>query len=71
MPIGLQQSAAIEPVDPFQRRVLHRGQVSPWSGSMDDLDLVETDDALRRRVIVRVADSADGRFDAGTASRSV
>lgn len=68
---GLQQPAIIEPVDPCQRGELDRLEASPWSTAMDDLGLVEAIDRLGQRVVIAVADTADGRLDASSANRSV
>ena len=62
---GLQQSPVVEPVDPFERGVLDRFKRSPRSASVDHLGLVEPVDRLGERIVVGIADTADGRLDAG------
>ena len=61
----LQQSFVVEPVDPFERGEFDGLEVSPWSAPPDHLGLVEPVDRLGERVVVRIADAADGRLDAG------
>ena len=58
----LQQPAMIEPVDPLQSRILDRIEVPPRTATVNDFGLVEADDGLGQRVVVRVADTADRRF---------
>ena len=41
-----EQPPVIEPVDPFQRCVLHGFQMPPGAATVNDLGLVETDDGL-------------------------
>src|SRR5690606_4720131 len=55
----------VEPVYPFQRRELDLLQVSPRSTFTDHFGLVKADDGFRQRIVVRVTDAANGRFDAG------
>ena len=62
---GLQQSAMVEPVDPFEGRVFHRFERSPGPTAMDDLGLVETVDRLGQSVVVAVGDAADRGLDPG------
>ena len=61
---GLQKASVVEPVDPFERRELDRLQRFPRSTPVDDLGLVKAVDGFGERVVVAVADSADGCFDA-------
>jgi hypothetical protein len=64
---GFRQNATIlEPVGPFDG-------LEGWPGSapMDHPGLEEADDGLGERIIVAVADAADGGLDAASARRSV
>ena len=60
----LQQSSMIEPVDPFEGGELDGFETAPGPASMDDLGLVEAVDRLCERVVVAVANAADGRDEA-------
>src|SRR5688500_3758867 len=60
----LQQSSMIEPVNPFERGVLDGVRMSPRPATVDDLGLVELDDGLGERVVVRVTDAAHRRLSA-------
>lgn len=62
---GLQKSSMVEPVDAFQGGELNRFEAPPWPAPMNDLGLVETVDRFGERVVVRVADTSDGRLDPG------
>lgn len=62
---GFEQPSVIEPIYPFQGGVLDGLERAPRPTPMDHLGLEQADDRLRQRVIVRIADAADGRFDAG------
>ena len=55
----------VEPVDPRQGRELDGFDVPPGALSVDQLRLVGAVDRLREGVVVRVADAANGRMDAG------
>src|SRR5271165_2083873 len=61
----LQQSAIIEPIDPFEGGELHGLEVAPRPAPPNDLGLVKPVDRLGERVVVGISDAADGRFDAG------
>lgn len=61
----LEQPLAVEPCDPVQRRVLDAIDTLPGAKSMDHFGLVESVDAFRHRVVVRIALAADGRLEAG------
>jgi hypothetical protein len=67
----LQEATIVEPVHPFEGRELDGLEVAPRSASMDDLSLVEAVDRLGQRVVVRVADAADGGLDPGLGERPV
>ena len=60
---GLQQSAVVEPVDPFEGRVFHCFEGPPWSTAMDHLRLVEAVDRFGQSVVVAIADAANRRLD--------
>ena len=61
----LEQPPIVEPVHPFQRRVLHGIEGPPRPASVDHLGLVEPDDGLGQRVVVGIAYAADRSLDAG------
>src|SRR4051794_22673326 len=61
----LEQPPMIEPVDPFERGVFDRFQMTPRAAAMNHLGLVETDYGLGERVIVGISDAAHRRFGAG------
>ena len=61
----LEQPPIVEPVNPFQRRVLHGVGGSPGPASVDHFGFVEADDGLGQRVVVGVANAADRGLDAG------
>src|SRR5437667_3470247 len=60
----LEQPTMVEPVDPFERRVFHRLQMSPRTAAVDHFGLVEADDRLSQCVVVRIADAAHRWFSA-------
>ena len=60
---GLQKPATVEPVHPLEGCELDGLEVTPRAASMDDLGLVGAVYRLGQRVVVRVADAADGRLD--------
>src|ERR1700738_4090790 len=51
----LEESAVIEPVDPFQRCVSEALKCSPWATVVNDFGLEEADDGFRQRVVVGIA----------------
>ena len=55
----------VEPLDPFQRRQLHRLKMAPGAASANDLGLVQSDGRFRERVVIAVANASDGGLDAG------
>ena len=73
----LEQPAMIEPINPFQRRVFNRVQMTPRPATSNHLGFVEPNDGLRERVIVRIADATHRRLGAclgqsiGVANRQV
>jgi len=66
-----EQPAVVEPVDPFEHRVLDGIDVAPGPAPADDLGLEEADHRLGERVVVGVADAADGAFNASLSEGSV
>ena len=52
-------------MDPFERGVLDRLERSPRPAPVDHLGLVEPVDRLGERIVVAVADAADGRHQVG------
>ena len=61
----LEKASVVEPVDPFEGCELDGLQRFPRPATTDDLGLVKAVDALGESVVVAIADTADGRFDAG------
>ena len=61
----LQQPSIVEPGDPFERGELDLFETAPWPAPPDHLGFVKPVDRLGERIIVAVADAADGRLDAG------
>ena len=55
----------VEPVHPFERGELDGFEGPPWSTSMDELGLVKAVDGFGERIVVAVADAADGWFYPG------
>src|ERR1700746_3573358 len=53
----------VVPADPFRGGRLHLGGGFPWPQVRDDPRLVQADDALGQRVVVRVPDGPDRRRD--------
>src|SRR5262245_51078562 len=60
-----EQPTVVEPIDPFESGVLDIVEFSPRATAVNDLGLVQPDDRLGEGVVVRVADAADRRLDAG------
>ena len=58
----LEQPAIVEPIDPPSRGVLDGLEVAPRPAGVGHFLLEQSDHGLRNRVIVRVADAADGRL---------
>ena len=46
LPVGLEEAAVVEPVDPFEGRVLEVVEAAPGAAVADELGLVEPDDRL-------------------------
>jgi hypothetical protein len=55
----------VEPVHPFEGGELDRLDAAPGTTPADHLGLEQADDGLGEGIIVAVADTADGRLDAG------
>jgi len=66
-----EQPPIVEPVNPFERRVLHRIVSSPRPATVDHLSLVEPDDGLGEGVVVGVAHTADLGDPLAVADRQV
>src|SRR5215471_14916539 len=62
---GVSSWVVVEPIDPFERRVLDIVEFSPRATAVNDLGLEQPDDRLGEGIVVRVADAADRRLDAG------
>ena len=62
---GLEQPAMVEPVHPFERGEFDGLERPPRPTPIDDLGLVEAVDGFGERVVVAVANAADGWFDTG------
>lgn len=71
VPDRFEQSAMIEPIDPFERCVFDRVDVPPGAALVDHFGLVEADDGFGQRVVVGITDASDRRFDANFGKRSV
>src|SRR5215213_10048613 len=59
------QSGVVVPVDPFQGGQLNLGEGAPRPFAVDLLGLEKPDRGFGQRVVVAIADAADGRVDAG------
>ncbi len=59
------QPTVVEPIDPFEGGVLDLVEITPGTTVVNDLGLEQSDDRLGEGVVVRVADAADRRLDAG------
>ena len=55
----------IEPVHPFEGRVLHGVQGAPGTASVDDFGLEQANHRLGKSVVVGVTNAADRGFYAG------
>ena len=60
-----EQPAMVEPLHPFQQRLLHSPEMAPRAASANDLGLVQPEDRFRERIVVAVADAPDRGLDAG------
>ncbi len=60
---GLEQSAVVEPVDPFERGVFDGLERSPGSAAMDHFGLLKAIDRLGQSVVIAVTDASDRRLD--------
>ncbi len=61
----LEQVSVVEPIDPFQRGVLHGLDTAPRPATVDNFGLDQSVDRLRQGIVVTVTDASDRRFDAG------
>src|SRR5262245_43267303 len=62
---GVSSWVVVEPIDPFEGGVLDLVELTPGTTVVNDLGLEQSDDRLGEGVVVRVADAADRRLDAG------
>ena len=60
-----EQAAVVEAVDPLECGEFHRLEAVPRPAPMDHLGFEEAYHRLGERVVVAVADAADGGLDAG------
>jgi hypothetical protein len=60
-----EQAPVVEPVDPFEGGEFHRLGAAPGAAAMDQLGLEQAIDGFGKRVVIAVADAADGGLDAG------
>ena len=58
-----EQATIVEPVDPFESGEFYRLGTASRAATVDHLGLEQAVDAFGERVVVTVADAADGRFD--------
>lgn len=65
------RTLGVEPLHPPDGAGFDLVDVAPRALMMDQLRLVQPDLGRREGVVVRVADTADGRVDASSTSRSV
>ena len=59
------QSAVLEPIDPFEGGELDRFEVTPGAALTDHLGLVQADDGVSQGIVVEIPDAAHRRFDPG------
>ena len=62
--VGFEESAVVEPVDPFERGVLEVFEAAPGAAVADEFGLVQPDQRLGERIVIRVALRPD-RVDRG------
>src|SRR5262247_1811380 len=62
---GVSSWVVVEPIDPIECGVLDIVELTPGTTMVNDLGLEQSDDRLGEGVVVRVADAADRRLDAG------
>ena len=62
---GLQKSASIEPVRPFQCCKLNGFELSPGSASVDHFGFVEAVDGLGESIVITISNAADRGFNSG------
>src|SRR5262245_62865383 len=62
---GVSSWVVVEPIAPFESGVLDLVEITPGTTVVNDLGLEQSDDRLGEGVVVRVADAADRRLDAG------
>ena len=60
-----EETTIVEPIDPFKSGELDGFQCAPGPAPADDLSLEEAIYSFGERVVIAVANAADGGFDAG------
>ena len=63
VPDGFQQSAVVEPVDPFEGGIFYGIEATPWTSSVNDFCLEQPIDRFGQCIVVTVADAANQRGD--------
>src|SRR3954447_20503556 len=58
-----EETAVVEPIDPFEGGELDRFAAAPGAAPMDHLGFVETVDGFGEGIVVAVPDAADRRLD--------
>src|SRR5688572_20511251 len=61
---GVSSWVVVKPINPFEGRVFDIVEFSPRTTAMNNFSLIQSDDGLRERIIIRVADAAHRRLDA-------
>src|SRR4051812_11552534 len=59
-----EETAVVEPVDPFEAGELDRFEAGPGAAPMDHLGFIEAVDGFGEGIVVAVTDAADRRLDA-------
>jgi hypothetical protein len=60
------QATIVEPVDPFEGGEFHRLGAAPWATPVDYLGFEQAVDGFGERVVVAVADAAEGSMPASS-----
>jgi hypothetical protein len=60
-----EQATIVEPVDPYESGEFHRLGTAPRATPVDHLGLEQAVDRFGKRIVITVADAADGWLDAG------
>src|SRR3954447_6633482 len=64
VPDRLEETAVVEPVDPFESGKLDGFEAAPGAAPMDHLGFVEAVDGFGEGIVVAVTDAANRRLDA-------